>query len=68
MRSETVKASAGFAGKPLRQQSVLEFVLTYGWAILLIAIVLGAMYAVGLFRPSIPTHAFQIPGICANPL
>ncbi|MCL4403193.1 MAG: hypothetical protein M1500_03780 [Candidatus Marsarchaeota archaeon] len=36
----------------LRAQSAMEYLTTYGWAILIIAVVLSAMYVLGLFSPS----------------
>ncbi len=36
----------------LRAQSAVEYLTTYGWAILVIAVVLAAMFALGLFSPS----------------
>ena len=35
----------------LRAQSAMEYLLTYGWAFLIIAVVLGAMFALGIFNP-----------------
>ncbi len=35
-----------------RAQSAIEYLTTYGWAILIIAVVLAAMFALGLFSPS----------------
>lgn len=36
-----------------KAQAALEFLVTYGWAILAIAIVLGVLVATGIFRPAI---------------
>ncbi|MEM3227507.1 MAG: hypothetical protein QXR58_02335 [Candidatus Micrarchaeaceae archaeon] len=36
----------------VRAQSAMEYLMTYGWAILIISIVLGALAAMGLFNPS----------------
>ena len=33
-----------------RSQSAMEYLMTYGWAILIIAVVLGAIYSLGLFN------------------
>ncbi|MDE1870418.1 MAG: hypothetical protein KGH71_05580, partial [Candidatus Micrarchaeota archaeon] len=41
--------SMGQAGK--RAQSAMEYLLTYGWAFLIIGVVLGAMFALGIFNP-----------------
>ncbi|MDE1855842.1 MAG: hypothetical protein KGH49_01235 [Candidatus Micrarchaeota archaeon] len=32
-------------------QSAMEYLLTYGWAFLIIAVVLGAMFSLGIFNP-----------------
>ncbi|MEM3791116.1 MAG: hypothetical protein QXL16_00085 [Candidatus Micrarchaeaceae archaeon] len=43
------KGKLCFAGK--RLQSAMEYLTTYGWAILIIAIVLGVLVSLGLFSP-----------------
>ena len=35
-----------------KAQSALEYLLTYGWAILIIIIVAAALYAMGVFNPA----------------
>ncbi len=35
-----------------RSQSALEYMMTYGWAILIIVIVAGVLYSFGVFNPS----------------
>jgi len=35
-----------------RLQSALEYMMTYGWAILIIVIVAGVLYSLGIFNPS----------------
>ena len=35
-----------------RSQSALEYMMTYGWAILIIVIVAGVLYSLGIFSPS----------------
>jgi hypothetical protein len=35
-----------------KAQSAVEYLTTYSWAIIIIAITLGALYALGLFSPS----------------
>ncbi|MCL5016680.1 MAG: DUF2341 domain-containing protein [Candidatus Parvarchaeota archaeon] len=37
---------------PLRSQSALEYMMTYGWAILVIVIVAAVLYSLGIFSPS----------------
>jgi len=34
-----------------RAQSAMEYLMTYGWAILIIAVVLGALFQLGVFNP-----------------
>lgn len=46
-----------------RLQSAMEFLMTYGWAILVIAVVLGALYELGLF--SFNVSARLQPGSCS---
>ncbi|MGC8669710.1 MAG: hypothetical protein ACP5TL_00980 [Candidatus Micrarchaeia archaeon] len=36
----------------LKLQSAMEYLMTYGWAILIISITLGAIYMMGLFSPN----------------
>jgi len=36
----------------LKLQSAMEYLMTYGWAILIISIALAALYMMGLFSPS----------------
>ena len=37
---------------PIRSQSALEYMMTYGWAILVIVIVAGVLYSLGIFSPA----------------
>ncbi len=37
--------------KTKRAQSALEYMMTYGWAILIIVIVAAVLYAMGVFTP-----------------
>ena len=34
----------------IRLQSAMEYLMTYGWAILIIAVVLGALFQLGVFN------------------
>ena len=48
-----------------KSQSAMEYLMTYGWAILIIAVVLGAIYSLGLFNatafgPHAPPGSCQI--------
>jgi hypothetical protein len=36
-------------GKKFKAQSAMEYLMTYGWAILIIAVVLGALFSLGVF-------------------
>ena len=47
----------------LRLQSAMEYLMTYGWAILVIAVVLGVLYSLGIFNPSNFAPKAQ-PGSC----
>ncbi len=40
------------AGTLKKSQSAMEYLMTYGWAILIIAVVLGVMFALGVFNSS----------------
>jgi len=44
-------------------QSAMEYLMTYGWAILIIAVVLGALYQLGIFN-SYTFTAKAPPGAC----
>jgi len=48
---------------PSKAQSAMEYLMTYGWAILIIAVVLGALFQLGVFSPM--TFAPKAPpGAC----
>ncbi len=53
----------------LRIQSAMEYLMTYGWAILIIAVVLGALFELGVFSGSgLPTACVAYSGFkCGNP-
>jgi len=38
--------------KQMKAQSAMEYLMTYGWAILIIAVVLGALFSLGVFSGS----------------
>ena len=48
---------------PQKSQSAMEYLMTYGWAILIIAVVLGAIYSLGLFNGVALAPRAQ-PGSC----
>jgi len=50
---------------PAKAQSAMEYLMTYGWAILIIAVVLGALFELGVFNannfaPKAPPGACQV--------
>ena len=56
--------------KRFRLQSAMEYLMTYGWSILIIAVVLGALYALGVFggAASLGTACIPVaPFLCSNP-
>ena len=58
-------------GRNMRAQSAMEYLMTYGWAILIIAIVLGALFSLGVFSSSsfIGTTCIPASGyFCSNPV
>ncbi|MCL5239337.1 MAG: hypothetical protein M1286_02610, partial [Candidatus Marsarchaeota archaeon] len=62
--------------KMSKAQSAMEYLMTYGWAILIIAVVLGALFQLGVFNagtfaPKAPPGACQVyrpegPGTTTN--
>jgi hypothetical protein len=42
-----------------KAQSAMEYLMTYGWAILIVIIVAAALYALGIFNPA--TYTGRIP-------
>jgi len=62
--------------KRTKSQSAMEYLMTYGWAILIIAVVLGALFQLGVFNsssfsPRAPPGACQVfrpsgPGTTTN--
>jgi len=58
-------------GKRLKAQSAMEYLMTYGWAILIIAVVLGALFSLGVFSGSslLGTSCIATSGfLCQNPI
>ncbi len=51
-----------------RAQSAMEYLMTYGWAILIIAVVLAALFAIGVFNGSNVTSSVCIaaPGFLCS--
>ena len=57
--------------RQFRVQSAMEYLMTYGWSILIIAIVLGAMFQMGLFGKTslIPSGCISsAPYFCSKPV
>ena len=55
----------------LRAQSAMEYLMTYGWAILIIAVVLGALFSLGIFNTAslVGTSCIALSGYyCASPV
>ncbi len=55
----------------LRQQSAIEYLMTYGWAILVILVVLAILFLMNIFNSGTftPAGCQQQPGfLCSNPL
>ncbi len=53
----------GMSNQSERLQSAMEYLMTYGWAILIIAVVLGALFQLGIFNASTFTPKAP-PGAC----
>ncbi|MDE1804401.1 MAG: hypothetical protein KGH59_01295 [Candidatus Micrarchaeota archaeon] len=53
-----------------RLQSVIEYLSTYSWAILAAAVIVGIMFALGIFSNPIPIQScILVPGyICSHPI
>ncbi|MEM0147013.1 MAG: hypothetical protein QXF85_00975, partial [Candidatus Micrarchaeaceae archaeon] len=66
MRREKKGVAAHFAkGAFARAQSAMEYLMTYGWAILIIAVVLSALFELGVFNsnnfaPKAPPGSCQV--------
>jgi len=66
------KASAKetFRESFIKAQSAMEYLMTYGWAILIVAVVLGALYSLGVFNGAafLGTSCISASGFyCTNP-
>ncbi len=58
-------------GNKMRMQSAMEYLMTYGWAILIIAVVLGALFSLGVFSKASLLGTSCVAGsgfYCANPV
>ncbi len=47
-------------------QSATEYLMTYSWAILIIALVVAALFAIGLFKPSVGTQCILPGGLACS--
>jgi len=48
-----------------KSQSAMEYLMTYGWAILVVLIALGALFYLGVFNPKTPnTCQLNTPFVC----
>ncbi|MGC8586814.1 MAG: hypothetical protein ACP5K9_00800 [Candidatus Micrarchaeia archaeon] len=57
--------------RTLKAQSAMEYLMTYGWAILIIAVVLGALFSLGVFSTAslVGTTCVASSGyLCSNPI
>jgi hypothetical protein len=57
--------------KKTKAQSAMEYLMTYGWAILIIAVVLGALFSLGVFSGTSFMGTVCIPSsgfVCTNPI
>ena len=64
MRLQSAMEHLNLLGKgSSKQQSAMEYLMTYGWAILIIAVVLGVLYYLGVFNSSNLAPRLQ-PGSC----
>ena len=51
-----------------KAQSALEYMLTYGWAIMAIVVIIAILYALGLFTPANNLPSTIISGFTATPV
>lgn len=53
-----------------KAQSAMEYLMTYGWAILIIAIVLAALFSLGVFNSNlVGNNCIAVPGFfCSRPI
>ncbi|MEM4034545.1 MAG: hypothetical protein QW257_01275 [Candidatus Micrarchaeaceae archaeon] len=51
-KTRRVSQKSAKTNKSVKAQSAMEYLMTYGWAILIIAVVLGALFSLGLFSAS----------------
>ena len=50
-----------------RGQSAMEFLMTYGWGIIVVLVILSALYFLGVFSPrTVSTCSVQAPFVCRD--
>ena len=48
-----------------RGQGAMEFLMTYGWAIIVVLVILSALYFLGVFSPkTVNTYSIEAPFLC----
>lgn len=66
-----LKDSSNLGKKGFRAQSAMEYLMTYGWAILVIAVVLAILFSIGVFSGGsfLGTSCIAASGyLCQNPV
>ena len=46
-----------------KSQQAMEFLMTYGWAIIILIVVIGLLFSLGIFNPKIPNQCNSISPI-----
>ena len=46
-----------------KSQQAMEFLMTYGWAIIILIVVIGVLFSLGIFNPKIPNQCNSISPI-----
>jgi hypothetical protein len=53
----------------MKHQSAIEFLTTYGWAVLVIAVIVGLLFQLKVFSPSLPASCLSgAPFFCRSPV
>ncbi len=61
-KAQSAIESPSATARSLHGQSAMEFLTTYGWAVLIALIVVGVLYMLGVFNPTRAT-----PNLCSLP-
>jgi len=56
------------SGKKMRGQAAMEYLMTYGWALLVIVVVIALLIMINPLRPQAGCHFDQISFSCSDPL